>query len=597
MPGTLQVGQLVEISGLARLIDIPVEWRRPGKLYTGPKDVNGAKGQVVKWYEDAGQWMVATFDADMVLIEEQHLKALTIEDVEGFDLALGPRSDPSVMGEHIATAIVEKGIAVCKLFVSPDDLEGLLSTAEEAIKNDEFVRLPLEMEPGYLGMEGTGKTMSLDMEDEDLEDYIRESPITVIEETFSTVGVLLRPYTQDKLGHGIHSRSNTMLVLPFQGDEEDYPAPELQNDDAAEFLQTMYRAKLMVLINAGPATGILTLIPKAESGSEQKFTVSPGTLVIMSTEYRYAYAAAGKSLTMRCWYLDYPRNYEIKQHPDADLTNLIDFVPKGTAIPRGDPVAVAAIGTRYAFGIDVHEKLWTFYRHAAGDSFIKFPKTRWDVEQYYEPDAGPDSFKSYTCHGGFSDGIELFDNKFFDISPAEAKGMDPTQRQVLEVAYISLAGGGFQKKDLMKKHQQIAVFVGIDKNEWVSMPKDIAGGFASSSSANAITSNRFSYVMNLKGASMTLDTACSASLVCTHTAKLYLLHKQWDPCVASITCGVNLLLSPGSYIGCCVQECFRTEVDVSHITNRQMAMLVGRAQRHIASKMKHGTRKKKDIMH
>jgi len=50
---------------------------------------------------------------------------------------------------------------------------------------------------------------------------------------------------------------------------------------------------------------------------------------------------------------------------------------------------------------------------------------------------------------------------------------------------------------------------------------------------------------------MTIDTACSASLVCTHTAKLYLLHKQWDPCSACITCGVNLLLSPFSFVACC----------------------------------------------
>merc|ERR1719326_1525113 len=207
--------------------------------------------------------------------------------------------------------------------------------------------------------------------------------------------------------------------------------------------------------------------------------------------------------------------------------------------------------TRYAFGADEPSSLWSIWRHACVDTFIKFPKARWDPDLYYEEEAGPESGKSYTCHAGFSDGIEMFDNKFFDISPAEAKGMDPTQRQVLEVSYVSLSKGGFQKKQLMQKPQQIAMFVGLDKNEWQNIPKDISGGFAASSAANAITSNRFSYTMNLKGASMTIDTACSASLVCTHTSKLYLLHKQWDPCVASITCGVNLLLSPASFIGCC----------------------------------------------
>ena len=95
-------------------------------------------------------------------------------------------------------------------------------------------------------------------------------------------------------------------------------------------------------------------------------------------------------------------------------------------------------------------------------------------------------------------GIELFDCKFFDISPAEARGMDPTQRQVLEVSYISLQGAGWTKKMLQAKPANIGVFVGLDKNEWNALPKDISGGFAASSGANAITSNRFNYCMNLK---------------------------------------------------------------------------------------------------
>merc|ERR1719197_2262685 len=129
--------------------------------------------------------------------------------------------------------------------------------------------------------------------------------------------------------------------------------------------------------------------------------------------------------------------------------------------------------------------------------------------------------------------------------------MDPTQRNVLEASYISLQGGGWTKKFLQKEPAQIAVFVGLDKNEWITMPKDQSGGFGASSSANAITSNRFNYCMNLKGASMTIDTACSASLVCTHTGKLYLQHKHFDPVEAVIVCGVNLSMSPGTYIGCC----------------------------------------------
>lgn len=549
MPGTLQVGQLVELTGLPGPVDIPEEWRRPGKPYTGAKDLNGARGQVVKWLDDDGHWMVATFDALMVPVKEQNLKPLKFEHVEEYDIALGPRSDPAVMGEEITSAVLLKGVAVCKLFMSPDDMESMLSVADQAIGDGNFVRLPPELEPGYLGQGGTGKTMDLDLEDEDLESYIKESPLKIVEDTFSTVGVLLRPYTGDKLGHDIQSRSNTMMSLPFNGDENSFPPPDFENDEAAHFLQTMYRAKLMALVNVGPGNGVLSLLSR-EEGENKSLTITPGTMVVLSTKYKYSYLPSDKSLTMRCWYLDYPQTFEITQHPDADLTQFDEFNEKlGTAVPRGDPVAVAAIGTRYAFGAWEPDKLWTILRHAGVDTFIRHPVTRWECDQYYAADADQISGLSYTEHGGFSDGIELFDNKFFDMSNAEAKATDPTQRQMCEVSYIALSGAGFHKKQLMGKSMQIAVLAGIDKNEWQSIPRE--AGVASTGSANAITSNRFSYIFNLKGASMTIDTACSASLVCTHTAKLYLLHKAWDPCIAAVTCGINLLLSPVSFIGCC----------------------------------------------
>merc|ERR1719329_1759085 len=77
------------------------------------------------------------------------------------------------------------------------------------------------------------------------------------------------------------------------------------------------------------------------------------------------------------------------------------------------------------------------------------------------------------------------------------------------------------------------------------------GGFAASAAANAITANRFSFSLNLKGASMTVDTACSSALVCCHVAKYHLRNSQHDPMPAAIVHGINLMLAPGPFIGCC----------------------------------------------
>jgi len=549
MSSKLKAGQLVEVGASAEAFDVPAEWRKAGA--DAAVQAGGQKGQLTEFDEETGKWTVATFGASMVSVKEELLRPLATEDVADFDLALGPASNSDVMGQELTDWLARKGHVLCKLFVAPEDLTGMLSTADRCVEEGAFTRLASELEPGYLGKDGSGKTLSIDMEGEDTADFVKDSPLRIVEDAISTVGLLLRPFCESEFGFDIYSRSNSMLALPFDGDEDAYTPPDLENEDASSFLSMMWRAKLQVIVNAGPASAQMTMIPKLEGDVETTVTVQPGMLAIFCTDrYRFSYEPAGKALMIASWYLDQPKDYVI-----SDVQGDLSYLSGGASGPPHPnvrrPVPIVSLSERYAFGVDEPWKLWHAYAKAGWDTAIKHPFQRWDCDIYYAPDADQTSGLSYTQHGGFSDGIELFDCRFFDISPAEAKGMDPTQRQVLEVSYVALQGAGWTKKMLQMKPANIAAFVGLDKNEWNSIPKDIAGGFGASSSANAITSNRFNYCMNLKGASMTIDTACSASLVCTHTGKLYLLHDEYDACEAVVVCGVNLSMSPFTYIGGC----------------------------------------------
>jgi len=550
MQATLDVGELVEVVGLQALDDCPSEWLGVVSWDGRASDLNGQRGQVLQFHEGSGLWLVATFGAVLVGVREQCLRPLDSADVGDFDVAFGPKSDSGILGKEIVACLLRKGHALCKLFVSPADLKAIVTVANMCVDDSLFERLAQELEPGYLGRDCTGKTMIFDL-DGDCEDFVRESPLRVVEDAVASAGQILGPYANDDLGFNIHSRSNSLLALPFDGDEDSYVSPDLENDEAANFLGMMWRSKLLVIVNVGPGVGTLTLFAKGEGDQDFSVTVQPGVLALVLVDrYKFSYVPEGQSLTVRSFFLDSPRHnvISISDPTRFDTLNVSAAVPPPS---QKDPIAVCALSTRYAFGASDPSILWFLYGKAAMDSFIPIPFTRWDHKQYYEEGADQNSGKAYTKHGGFSDGIELFDTKFFDISPAEARTMDPTQRQVLEVAYVALSGGGWTKKHLQAQPEQVAVFVGLDKNEWNAIPKDTSGGFGASSSANAITSNRFSYVMNLKGASMTIDTACSASLVCTHTAKLYLLAKHWDPCVGSVVCGVNLMISPFTFVGTC----------------------------------------------
>ena len=60
--------------------------------------------------------------------------------------------------------------------------------------------------------------------------------------------------------------------------------------------------------------------------------------------------------------------------------------------------------------------------------------------------------------------------------------------------------------------------------------------------------NRVSYVLNLRGPSMPIDTMCSASLTAIHEACEHLYR---DECELALAGGVNLYLHPRTYVELC----------------------------------------------
>ncbi len=150
--------------------------------------------------------------------------------------------------------------------------------------------------------------------------------------------------------------------------------------------------------------------------------------------------------------------------------------------------------------------------------------------------------------GGFIDEVEAFDAEFFGISAREALIMDPQERQFLEVAYETLEDAGYcvETLDSADGDRDIGVFVGAvwSSYQMVGAEEKAAGRAVNPSSFLWSIANRVSYWMDLHGPSLTLDTACSASLT---AIKLACDAIRAGECRAAIAGGVNLDLHQSKY--------------------------------------------------
>lgn len=170
---------------------------------------------------------------------------------------------------------------------------------------------------------------------------------------------------------------------------------------------------------------------------------------------------------------------------------------------------------------------------------------RWDEEDYYSADRNAENM-SYSKWGGMLDDIASFDPAFFDITPAEAKKMDPQQRILLEETWHAFENAGYSDRDL--SGMKCGVYVGIADSSYgdvLSENNTPADSYQCMGLNNSILASRLSYFLNMKGPAIAVDTACSSSLTAIHLACNALLQGDCEMAAAS---GVTVYSSPKMYI-------------------------------------------------
>jgi acyl transferase domain-containing protein len=142
---------------------------------------------------------------------------------------------------------------------------------------------------------------------------------------------------------------------------------------------------------------------------------------------------------------------------------------------------------------------------------------------------------NYLKVGAILENIDLFDASFFGFNPKEAEITDPQHRLFLECAWEALENAGY---DSQRCESRIGVYAGASLNNYQSfnLNRDKIGAVNTFQKMigndKDFLATRVSYKLNLTGPSLTVQTACSTSLVATSLACQSLLNYQCDMALA-----------------------------------------------------------------
>lgn len=215
--------------------------------------------------------------------------------------------------------------------------------------------------------------------------------------------------------------------------------------------------------------------------------------------------------------------------------------------PHREPIAIVGIGCHFPGGALTPDAYWDLLCTGV-DATRELPSDRWEAAKFYDPDPAKLG-KMSTVRGGFLERVDQFDAQFFGISPREAIWLDPQQRLLLRTVWEALEDAGQDADHLAGG--EVGVFIGgftldynLLQNYGVHSRYELQAHSATGMMMTMLA-NRISHAFDFRGPSLTVDTACSGSLVALHLAA----QAMWSgECAQAIVGGVNVMLAPNMTI-------------------------------------------------
>jgi acyl transferase domain-containing protein/acyl carrier protein len=198
----------------------------------------------------------------------------------------------------------------------------------------------------------------------------------------------------------------------------------------------------------------------------------------------------------------------------------------------GNHVAVVGLACRFPGARNADE----FWRNLqSGVESISF----FDPNELRRSGVPPDVIErpDYVPAKGIVEGLEDFDYGYFGMNPREAALMDPQHRLFLVCAHEALEHAGY---DFQARDARVGVYGGSATSTWLlahilSRPDllESPGGLQLRlTNGHDFLTTQVSYQLNLRGPSVTVQTACSTALVAVHLACQALLDGECDMALA-----------------------------------------------------------------
>ncbi|QVM05380.1 Type I Iterative PKS [Coccidioides posadasii str. Silveira] len=209
-----------------------------------------------------------------------------------------------------------------------------------------------------------------------------------------------------------------------------------------------------------------------------------------------------------------------------------------------EPIAIIGLSCKFAGDATSPAKLWTLLEEGRS-AWSEIPSSRFNPKGAYHPSR--EKLSTSHIRGGhfLEEDLALFDAAFFNFSAETASTLDPQFRLQLESVYEALENAGLPLSQVAGSNT--SVFAGTFFHDYRdalirdedNLPRSFITGIGS-----AMASNRISHFFDLRGASMTIDTGCSTTLVALHQAVENLRSRGSE---MSIVGGANVLLNPDNF--------------------------------------------------